>query len=29
VPREGDEIEAARKSVALVRRVLGATPASP
>ena len=25
VPREGDEIEAARKSVALVRRVLGAT----
>ena len=28
VPREGDEIEAARKSVALVRRVLGTTPAS-
>jgi len=25
VPRQGDEIEAARKSVALVRRVLGAT----
>ena len=25
VPREGDEIEAARKSVALVRRILGAT----
>jgi sugar phosphate isomerase/epimerase len=25
VPREGDEIEAAKKSVALVRRVLGAT----
>jgi sugar phosphate isomerase/epimerase len=25
VPREGDEIEAARKSLALVRRVLGAT----
>ena len=26
VPREGDEYEAAKKSVALVRRVLGATP---
>jgi len=25
VPREGDEIEAAQKSMALVRRVLGAT----
>jgi len=25
VPRQGDEIEAARKSIALVRRVLGAT----
>ena len=25
VPREGDEVEAARKSIALVRRVLGAT----
>src|SRR5687767_4615737 len=28
-PREGDEYEAAKKSVALVRRVLGATAASP
>lgn len=28
VPGQGDEIEAARKSVALVRRVLGVTPAS-
>ena len=28
VPRQGDEIEAARKSVALIRRVLGATAAS-
>jgi sugar phosphate isomerase/epimerase len=28
VPREGDEYEAAKKSVALVRRVLGATAAS-
>jgi hypothetical protein len=25
VPRQGDEVEAAKKSVALVRRVLGAT----
>ena len=25
VPRQGDEIEAAKKSVALVRRVLGLT----
>ena len=28
VPRQGDEIEAAKKSVALIRRVLGATAAS-
>jgi sugar phosphate isomerase/epimerase len=28
VPRQGDEIEAAKKSIALVRRVLGATAAS-
>lgn len=27
VPRQGDEIEAARKSVALLRRLLGVTPA--
>jgi sugar phosphate isomerase/epimerase len=27
VPRQGDEVEAAKKSIALVRRVLGATPA--
>ena len=27
VPRQGDEIEAAKKSVALVRRVLGASAA--
>ena len=29
VPRQGDEVEAAKKSVALVRRVLGATAPSP